>query len=512
MKEFIEKYRDCIEGVLEGFDRVIFRGTLRSVSHKDGFGKYMNSQGILLKNFDTWAERCTKRLIQHIEGLAEAAGRPCQYLTSSAVSKEELARTIAVRDGVTEGLVCVLSCVEPCYSAEIRSDRATKKLQLIFTQRKCKFMYLIDPTFGWMHIRIQTWIPFDVQVYINGRSYLQRQMDTAGIRYVQEGNCFTGINDLSKAQRLMDRLVTMNWPSTLRRLLEPWWPASEAGLLPEGPERFYWTIRQSEVATDVMFKNAADLASIYPRLCRYAIVGLSCEDILKFMGKSPSRLSGEVTSSCQKLVQGVRIKHQVATNTIKMYDKAGSVLRIETTINNPGTFRVFRGRLDQPDKNPQWRAMAKGVADIRRRMQVCLQANARYWAALACVGNDASTAAVLDPVSRPVVQADKRERGLRPIGPDDAALFAAVMDGKNLLDGFTNGNLQTAMLPAPPKDETERRRRSNWTGRKLRLLRRHGLIGKIGARRLYRVTPKGHRVMGLALAIRQSFTGLSAVA
>lgn len=511
MHEFITVHRDCIQGVLHGFDRVLFRGTLRSISYPDGLGRYMSSQGILFKDFDGWAQRCTRRLTEHIAGLAKAAGRPCVYLASATASKEERALEIAARDKIDRGLVCVLSCVEPCISASIYRNAQTRHLELVFRPRKCKFhyLYLIDPEFGWMHIRIQSWIPFDVQVYINGRSYLRRQLDRAGIGYQRHDNCFSRLDDVAKAQALMDQLIRMNWPTVLGGLLGAFWPSMQAGLLPDGPHRYYWTIRQSELATDVMFKDAGSLAAVYPRLCRHAIEGLACQDILKFMGQSPSRFGGEVTSNYQRLVQGVRVKHTHAGNSIKMYDKGGSVLRIETTINYPGKLRVFRGPLDNPERDVKWRAMSKSVADIARRVAVCRAANERYLNALAVVGTERPAATVLDPVSRPVNGQGKRARGLRPVGPDDAALFAVVMDGRNLIDGLTNGSVQAAFFSKPTADETEHRRRSNWASRKLRLLRRHGLIKKIGARRLYRVTAQGHQVMGLALAIRQSYTVLS---
>lgn len=514
MQEFITVHEDCIQGVLHGFDRMIFRGTVRCISYTDGLGKYMNSQGILLKDFDHWAQRCTRRLADHFDALAKAVGRPCVYLASSAVSKEQRALAIARTDRIDRGLVCVLSCVEPCVSASIRRNAQSKHLELEFVPRKCKFyyLYLIHPVFGWMHIRIQSWIPFEVQVYVNGRSFLQRQLDKAGIGYVQQDNCFTRLDNLNKAQRLIDQLGRMDWCKVLRGLVEPFWPACQTGLLPEALASFYWTLRQSEVATDVMFKEAADLAGLYPRLCRHAIEAFSCQDILRFMDKSPSRFRGEVTGSLVKLVQGVRVKHHVASNSIKMYDKGGSVLRIETTINNPKSLRVYRGPLDRPRQEVKWRCMSKSVADLARRETFCRQANQRYLSALAAVGLSLPAAAVLDGVSRPVVQRGQRDRALRPVSPDDAAVFAGVMDGKHLVNGLSNGSVQAVLFTRAARDQKEARRRSNWVGRRLRLLRHHGLIKKLGIRRLYRITDKGTRVMGLALALRASTTLLSTAA
>ena len=513
MDGFIQRHSENVIGQLSGFDRVLFRGTPRSISYADGLGRYMNSQHIWLKDFDNWAQRCTQRLAQHIEGVAKAAGRPCLYLPSSSIDKEERARAIAADDGIDRGLICVLSCVEPCVSASIHRNAKTCHLELNFVPRKCKFyyVYLIDPAFGWMHIRIQSWLPFDVQVYVNGRSYLRQQLDKAGIRYVQNENSFRRIDDLGKAQELLDQMIALNWPKVLGGLLSPWLPSSEEGLLPEGPERYYWTFRQTEVATDVLFRDAETLAGIYPRLCRHAIEGLSCQDILRFMGKSPSRCGGEVTSNYQRLVQGVRVKHTYAGNSIKMYDKGGSVLRVETTVNFPSKLRVLRGPLDRPDQDVQWRQMSKSVADVARRMQVCQAANERYLEAMAVIGEDRPAAAVLDPVSHPIRHQGQRARALRPIGPDDAALFAAIMDGRHLIVGLTNHDIQAALFPDPANDPLEMRRRSNCIGRKLRLLRRHGLIHKIGRRRLYRVSEQGRQVMSLALAIRQSATLLSKV-
>lgn len=514
MKEFIKVHGDCIRGMVHGFDRVVFRGTLRSISYADGLGKFMNRYGILLKDFDPWVQRCTRRLDQAITAYARRTRRPLLYLNSSAIDKEVRAQTIAREDGITQGLVCVLTCVEPCYSAEIRRNQAAKLLELVFVPRKCKFyyLYLIHPVFGWMHMRLQSWVPFDVQICLNGRSYLQRRLDEAGIGYVKADNCFTRIDDLEKAQAFMDELTAMNWSQTLRQMLIDFWPATEEGLLPEGPERYYWSIRQSEVATDVMFTDEAALAGLYPHLCRHAIEGLGGQDVMRFFDKPPSRCGGQVTSSYQRLVQGIRLKHRLGSNWIKMYDKGKSVLRIETTINDPHSLRVFRGTLAAPDKDPHWQAMAKGVADIQRRVAVSRQANERYLDALAPVGRPVSVAAVLDPLTMPVTRGGKRCRGLRPVCPDDAKFLAAVMDGRHLIDGFTNGSLQQLLYSGEPTDPVAARRRSNAVGRKLRLLRQHGLIRKVGARRLYRATTRGCQAISLTMALRNNTTHMSLAA
>jgi hypothetical protein len=505
VEQFIKHHRDNIMGVLEGFDRVLFRGTLRSIAYPDGLGKFLSAKGVRLKNFKDFVGRCSGQLKAHAQQLAKQHSRPYAHIPSPKVSKESLARDIAERDGIQDGLICVFSCVEPCRSFSIR--RRDNRPQLISELRQCNFFYFYyrHPEFGFMHVRLQSWFPFPIQVCINGRSYLQRQLDRNGIGYVKRDNCFLRIQDLGRAQQLLDGLNRRCWIETLQELTQPLNPLlGEQSLL--GRRSYYWTIRQSEVATDVMFRDEEALASIYPALCRHVIERHNGgEDVLRFFGKrSTLKFNGEVVTQITRLAEGVRIRHRLGNNTIKMYDKQGSVLRIETTINDPRSFRVFRKAQDAPASWPDWRAMRKGVSDTFRRVEVSAAANRRYLDALAVVGDPTPAHRVLDPISQSVRKRKTRTRGLRPIAPEDARLFRAVLRGQHFLRGFTNGDLQRRLYPAPTEDVLERRRRSNRVGRRLRMLRRHGLIRKIGVRRLYRVTDKGYHAMTLALAIRNA--------
>jgi hypothetical protein len=118
-------------------------------------------------------------------------------------------RELMERDGVEKGLICVLSCVEPCRSFSVHRNRQKYELELVAGERKCLhvYFYFLDPHFGLMHIRLQTWLPLTMQVCINRREWLARQMQRAGIAYEQKDNCFTMIADLARAQALMDRLA-----------------------------------------------------------------------------------------------------------------------------------------------------------------------------------------------------------------------------------------------------------------------------------------------------------------
>ena len=153
MQEFIAKHRESITGVLCGFDRLVFRGTLRSIAYPGGMMNYLWAQQVRLQEFGRHVQEVSERLKQACRANAEALGRPVKYLASAAESKEEVARGIAQRDGIQRGLICVLSCVEPCRTFEVYHNRETRRLELVVRTRKCLFLYHYwqHPEFGFLH-------------------------------------------------------------------------------------------------------------------------------------------------------------------------------------------------------------------------------------------------------------------------------------------------------------------------------------------------------------------------
>jgi hypothetical protein len=509
VERFVKRHEDRIAGIISGFDRVLFRGTLRSISHVRGMNIFLASQHVLYKDFGAFVHRLTSQIKAHAENIALKHGRPLQYLTSSKIRKEDLARKIMQKDNITQGLICIFSCLEPCRSFVIGKDRKAKKLFLRSAERKCLhlYFYFIDPQFGLMHIRLQTWLPFTIQVCINGRSWLAKQMDAANIGYEQHDNCFTRIDSVAKAQRILDKLSDRKWVHWLKPLATRVNPCihPKAGLRLKG---YYWSVRESEFATDIMFRKSQDLAAVYPALVNHAIEHFQTEDVLRFLGRRTTiRFEGEVESSLKRRVEGVRVRHWVEENSIKMYDKKGSILRIETTINNTRRFRVRRRFLKKGQKATRWLRMRKGVVDIRRRVQVCRNANARYIDALAVVGVPTPSHLLLDSVTRKQSRNGRNHRPLRPISPDDAAVFKAILQGKFLLQGFTNKDLRLSLLPDCknlPYPTSSR------ITRYLGLLRAHGLIHKVSHSRLYRLTSKGQQVMSTAIKFRETDIALLA--
>jgi len=520
MKEFIAKHEEEIAGVLSGFDRLVFRGTLRSISYAKGMMNYLWANQVRLTEFGKHVQRVSERVKRACRAKAEVLGRPVKYLASAGESKEEVARGIAAREKIQEGLVCVLSCVEPCRTFEVYRNRETRKLELVSRTRKCLFLYhyWMHREFGFLNARLQTWFPFSMQVCLNGREWLARQMDAAGMKYVRQDNCFPWVEDWDRAQELLRRQVRRNWPQALGRLARELNPV-HAQMFRNFPVGYYWTTYQSEWAIDVVFRQAGVLRRLYPRLVHYGMTTLGSTDVLRYLGRPvtlqgqiPKTFRGEVVSDLKWREEGVRIKHSVNGNSVKLYDKAftavGSVLRAETTIHQGGEFRVFRCKEGDARGKKSWRVLRGGVADLYRRAEISQRAAERYLDALAGVDEQTTLEELIERLGQPRFWKGRRVRALRPLG-EDRALLETIRRGEFTLNGFRNRDLQKFFFAAAAQDLREARRRSAWVSRKLRLLRAHGLIRKVSGTYRYQLTETGQKaIAALLTALRSTIRDL----
>lgn len=503
---FIARFADKITGTLSGFDRLVFRGHLRRIIYPAGMTLFLNVCRVLFKDFRRFTLQTTDRLQQVSFESVKQQGRPVRYLESSKADKEAIARQIAQTDGITKGLVALLTCVEPCTTFGLRSNAKTSRLEICSRLGKCLhlYYYLIDPVLGFINARIQTWFPFNVQICINGREWLAHQMDKAGLTYERRDNCFARIDDLEQAQQLMDQQLRANWPTLLDRIAQMLNPLHEQ-LFADFPTSYYWSVYQSEWATDLMFKSATALHEIYPELVRHAITHFGSGDVMRFLGgKVHGAFKGEIISEFKERPEGVRVKHWLEKNSLKLYDKQGCVLRQETTINDPDGFKVFRPKEGEPEEQKQWRPLRKGIADLHRRAQVSQAANERYLDALAAVEISTPLEKLLHPVCRAKTHDGQRVRGLRPWAQEDVALFRAISRGEFCLNGLRNRDLQPLLFTTPAHSAAERRRRSAQVSYRLRLLREHGVLHKIPKTHRYRVSPAGRELLAAVLCAHQA--------
>jgi hypothetical protein len=356
-----------------------------------------------------------------------------------------------------------------------------------------------------MNARIQTWFPFNVQICLNGREWLARQFAREGRSDLgRVDNCFTWFGNPALAQRRMDDQLTTDWPRALGAIARSLNPLHD-DIFAASPMDYYWSAYQTEWATDILFKDPRALADIYPALVRQAVHHFKSPDVMRFLAqKAPhGNFTGEIVTSFKDRPEGVRVKHWLRGNSVKMYDKAGSVLRVETTIAQTRDFKVLRPSNDDPDGKLEWRPLRKGVADLHRRAEVSQRSNDAYLDALAAVDDTTPCSLLFDTVSRPVVDHGRRVRAMRLSDSDDVGLLEAISRGEFATSGFRNRDIRSLLHPAAANASTrEVRRLASKTSRRLRLLRAHGIIRKVPKTHRYRLTARGELLTTALFATR----------
>ena len=341
---------------------------------------------------------------------------------------------MAERDGIERGLVCVFSVLEPCRTFSFRFSKGKPFVQC--ARRKCLFLYyyIMDPRLGLVHVKIQTWFPMMIQVYLNAHEWLAAKLTENGVGYTKLDNVFLHLEDIDRAQAFADRFPSLDWP----KLLEDW--ARQVNPLLDGllkGQRHYWVTAQSEYATDILFRQRAALKELYPRLISHCMQCFGAKEVMSFLGrKLVGQFQGEIVTDLSDLhhqrIPGVRIKHRVKQNWIKMYDKAGCVLRIETVINNPNEFRVRKSVRRRGRSTTEWVPMRKGVAYLFRYRDISHSANSRYLDVLAVVDDPTTQVRQLDRLTRRRQSPTGRTaKAFNPLARDELHLFHAIVDGAN---------------------------------------------------------------------------------
>jgi hypothetical protein len=516
MQQFTAKFEKDIQGVMSGYDRVLFRGSLRRLTHSLGMKWYLAQNNILCKKY----EDHVKDISQKVKKAALEPFQQHNLLVKHVCGgddKDKIARAFAAEKGIVEGDVCALSAVEmaPTFRHE--------KTDMAIRSRPCLtiYHYRIDPQFGWMHARIQTWFPFYIHVCINGREWLSRRMDREKLNYFRQENCFPWVEDIPRAQQLFQEQLQINWSEQLQPFAQRLNPLHEE-IFKNYPTDYYWTGFQCEWATDTLFRPGT-LARLSPLLLEHGMLSFSCSDVLQFLGhrinvsaQIPRNYNGELTTDFKSRASGSRVKYRIDGNSLKGYGKAstplGDLYRVETLTQHVEVFKTYRPAEGGPEDDLKWRIMRRGVADMYRRAEISQKANERYWDALSAVDDSTRFCELTRDLEQPCQYQGRRVRALHPFQADDHELLLAINHGEFTINGLRNRDLQLLLYgpvdPDSPLSLQEKRRRSAAVSRKLRLLRAHGLIQKVPKTHRYQVTSHGRLAITAILTMDRTSIAL----
>jgi hypothetical protein len=510
MPSFLDRFRSSITGVLSGFDRLVFRGHLRSLTYPRGMFSFLCDRHVLLKDFLPWAKERTDQVKADFAAEATAVGQEVEYLRSPSAKKEDLARRRQDERKIRTGTVASFSCVEPCRTWEVRKDRQAKRLVPAIGPGQCLhlYRYVDHAQFGFMHVRLQTWFPFTIQVCMNGREYLRRALERTGIPFEMRDNCFADIADWRRAQKLLDSMLDIDWIDVLDGFAHDVFPARRQVV---GALRYQWSSFQSEWATDHAFVSTAALDAIYPALVRHAVTTSDTAAVLRFLsrpvtarGTAHGKLQAEVTTRLARRTEGICVKHHVGSNSVKTYNKQGSVYRAETTINDPTGFKVYR-RAQGGGQSKDWRPLRASVVDLKRRAEVSQQVNDRLLAHQATVSTDQPLSDLVALTTKRVTWHGQRHRGLDLLGKD-RLLVDMLADPAVALAGVRNAGLRERLKRHPDGRGKTDRQLSAMATRLLRLLRAHGIIRKQPKSHRYQLSESGTTIINAVKAALSAST------
>jgi hypothetical protein len=495
---FLAKFATVIVCPLHCFDRVIFKGHLAMAAPAE------------LERFVDWVlrvRRChfmkvlapeySDRLVEHAQGIARKAGRTYLYRTGS-FKKDQWAEQLIRAQRIEHGLVGILCTQETCNSFQLVPGDKRPRFISRPRQQRVLYYYFLDPQLGLIHVRLQTWAPFTLQVYVNGHDWLAQQLVRLGLGFVLKHNAFTQLDDPTKTQRQADRFARLDWPKILNRYAHQVNPLLRQTF---ACYKVRWVVDQAEFATDLLFTSPAALTGLYQKLLQFATVTFTPKDILGFLGRKwHRRFDGDVQTEVKTdRLLGTRIKHRMTRNWLKMYDKFGLILRVETVINRPQEFSVFRTRHHRDGTTtPGYFPMNKDTGSLVHYQEQALACNRRYLDALAVVDDPAPAYQHLRRLTEAKKVAGRNSAGFNPARCEDVRLFAAVLDGDHIARGFRNQDIRVTLDGA---DTPRSSRRSAAVGRLLKRLHTRHLVAKVPHTRRWRVTAHGRHLLSLALQL-----------
>jgi hypothetical protein len=487
-----ERYSKELDGVLSCYDRIVITGSLYPFCYAQGMTSYLYQQGIRIFDYAKFAEPLREHIRENAEALAQAHGIKIEFVRKKNFRKENRVQQVLKQRGDQPGLVHIFGAMEACSSYLPWHDKTTGKTFLRSGSSKCMtyYFYFIDEEVGLCYLRVPTWCPFRLQFYFNGHNWLANQLEQQGIVYKMADNAFVHIDDYAAANKIANEFDVEILHLRLDEFARQYCP-----VITDLKLTYYWSMMQSEYATDLVFKSREPLQAFYPHLLETLTHAVKPADIATFLGrKLNGNYQGEMGNRFNKRWIGTRIKHQMGPVTIKMYDKFNLILRIETTTNNAAFFKQYR-QVQHRDGSTtmHWAPMKKTIHSLPALREVLSAANQRYLKFISSIATPEVGVEQLHRLAETKTEDQHRHKGFNLFSEEDTCLFRTLLQGEFFISGFTNKQLRAYLSEKSASQVT----------RLLKRLRVHGIIKKVGKRYKYYLTDFGLQSAAMALKLRE---------
>jgi len=487
-----DRYARMIKGTTSCYDRIIISGTIPGICFAEGMTSYLYSKSVRIFDYPKFAEPFKEALRANAEAIAKANDLEIEFVRSSAARKEDIVSKAVTKNGKTQGLLYILSAMEACPTYKPWHDKRTGKTSLRGDTGKCLhyYFYFNDPELGFGYIRVPTWCPFRLQLYFNGHNILHKELCQHDIKSSMADNAFDYIEDFPLAQELSDKLDIAILHKAFDRLAETYCPVHK-----DFGQVYHWSIMQAEYATDIVFKSKEDLMPIYDGLMKAAIHTVTPDNIATFLGhKLHPAYEGEIGNNYNVRIEGKRVKHHMGSVSIKMYDKFGFILRIETTVNNVTLFKHYR-TVEHRDgsKTQQLAPMKKNIYSLNPLRECLLAANRRYLEFISDLEDYSKGKNNIQSISQKVQDKGRTFRGFNLFDKFDLAIVCAILRGEFKIYGFRSKDVKR-FLPYLSSSQISRTFKRLWL---------HGLIRKIAKSYKYYITEIGQKTLITCFKLKQ---------
>lgn len=335
----------------------------------------------------------------------------------------------------------------------------------------CFYFYVVDPDFGPGFVKICSYFPYPVKVWVNGHEWAKRQAIKAGIGFTELANGFAACDDPAALQAICDRLG----PADIQAFFDRWMAVLPTPFTTVDRAAGYWwelSMRQVEVSRTIVFDAPRRARGFFEAVVADNLdVGRPDEVKIIFGRRIQKNTPGEFATKVVTRGTDVAVNVFYKNSRIKQYLKEGQALRIETVINQPNDIGCQRRLRNLDDLQAKARAANRRLLEVQRVGQCC-----------------AITTPLLERVTLPTIEEGQRAPALRFGDPRVMALAGALCALVHAAVGFTNRSLCARV--SPPLDGLYTSAQMTYDLRRLRL---KGLIQRLAHSNTYVLTPDGVR-------------------
>jgi hypothetical protein len=497
MELFTRLFGDLLTFVYHCFDRIVIHGYLSGLSRPEQVVHFVRQVlGIPVVSKEVLSQR-TDDYRNWVEAYARNHRIPMEWAEKGLRKEDHVLPALRrMEKRGAYGVYFIFKSMEqgrtfritvPKYPTQDPNHRILAHQRSRFTHY---YFYIRDEVLGPIIVRVASFFPFHATYWLNGHSFIQRELERAGIAFHKDDNAFLAVNDVAALQAAADRLS----PAIIRKRLDYW-------TLILGPKfskkerahmnlsRFY-AIAQIEYCRNFIFKRHFPIHKIFERSCEIGLWRLTANRISEIFGvRLHKRLRGKLATMIDQIEHGHHVFRAYWKNAfLKQYEKLSRYLRNELCSNNLRDFGLKKG-LDHLDA-------------VRKRFQIITDRFAGFQAECLNVHVDFP---LLQRLALPVTIGSVRYPGIKIHDTRIIRLMEVLLHGSTTVGGWTAKQLHEAILTTfhlSPKTYGLNQLRYD-----LRKLKGHGLLQRDGGHYTYQLTEKGVQVSLLFLFFHKRLCG-----